>query len=108
MTPEEREAVSSYDVLLRSNLQIIRFPCKIFNHNFERAVFDTDGLWPDAKVLWMWGDESVDDYILGAQLACQRLREPVDEQSAKMRREIEVVRIEGGNHFVSRIWAVWM
>lgn len=97
MSPEEFASVT-HPAALRSYLQLGQLTKEKLAENFQKAVFDTGGLWPDVDVLCLWCDMSVDVCVSAARYIRDRCRE---EGSASTARKVSIVKVPGANHFVS-------
>lgn len=101
MSKEEVDSSKDGDALVRSSLPILRSSPAVFRQNFERALFDTEGVLPSVKVVVAWCDESMGDSVWAAKLINDQLK--AEQPKGKIRRDITMHRMEGANHFVSTV-----
>ena len=96
---EEINSFKDVDALVHSGIPILASNLDVFQENFERALFDTEGLFPGVKVVVAWGDESMDDAVWTAKLVNDRVKS--EQPEGKVRRNVALYRMEGANHVVS-------
>lgn len=99
MSSAELESAKDRAALLRSSLPLLRSNSENFRLNFEKALFDTDGVLPSVNVVVAWCDETMGDAVFAAKIIHDRLK--AEQPAGKVRRDIEMYRLEGMNHFVS-------
>lgn len=97
MSAEEFESVT-HPAALRSYLQLGQLTKEKLAENFQKAVFDTGGLWPDVDILCLWCDMSVSVCVSAARYIRDRYR---NEGSSPTARKVNIVKVPGANHFVS-------
>ena len=99
MTNEELDSAKDRDALVRSSLPILRSSPEIYRRNFERALFNTEGVLPTVPVVIAWCDETMGDAVWASKLINDRFKEKLPEGNT--RRDITMYRLEGANHIVS-------
>ncbi|KIP07103.1 hypothetical protein PHLGIDRAFT_35631 [Phlebiopsis gigantea 11061_1 CR5-6] len=97
MSSAELESAKDRAALLRSSLPLLRSNSENFRLNFEKALFDTDGVLPSVNVVVAWCDETMGDAVFAAKIIHDRLK--AEQPAGKVRRNIEMYRLEGMNHF---------
>ena len=86
------------EVLERSSSTLLKVPRDIIHANFRRALVETNGLWPNVKVLLVWADQSMHDCVWAAKSIFD-----IAAQDRPWGRKIEIERLSGANHFVSSL-----
>lgn len=98
MSPEELESLIDRETLERSSWLLLRVAREVLRENVLHSLLDTGGVWPDVKVLLVWCDETMHDCVWAAKTIVELARGPGAEK-----RQVDVERITGGNHFVSAL-----
>ena len=104
--PTELEALLDRGALVRSSSALFRVAREVLHANFRRALLDTDGVWPRVKVLLVWCDESMHDCVWAARTIVALTQAPREDGDSGIRREFEVEKLAGANHFVSPVAAL--
>lgn len=100
MTREEIETTAYPSIISRNPTPYTRTAILgVYRPNAHRAMFDTKGAWPKVKVLLLWADMSILYCPWGAKVLSDALAEPAVE--GMQRRDVEIMRLEEANHFVS-------
>ncbi|KIP03868.1 hypothetical protein PHLGIDRAFT_76932 [Phlebiopsis gigantea 11061_1 CR5-6] len=99
MSPAELEALLDRGALMRSSAALFRVARAVLHANFRRALLDTAGVWPRVKVLLVWCDESMHDCLWAAKTIVAFARAPREDGDVGTRREVEVEKLAGANHF---------
>jgi hypothetical protein len=101
ISEDELTRLADPTTLVRSSIPILVITPAVFAANFERALFNTDGILPSVGVVVAWSDESTGDTVFAAKTIWDRV---ASEQPAdKYRRGITFYQFEGGNHVVRAI-----
>ena len=68
MSDIQYKSVMYLGVFTRSYV-ILRFLAhgQTYRSNLQKTLFDTQGIWPDVKALYIWCDMSISDCLLGAK-----------------------------------------
>ena len=98
-TEEELPAVADFTVMERTPDVTWGVLPEIYWENTHRALIDTQGVWPDMKALLMWCDMSTPDIVWAMKTVTDRTLGA--QASGVPTRDVKVVKVEGGNHFVS-------
>ena len=99
MSKDELDGTMDHGVFARSSSILLRVVPEVLYANCLRALVDTEGVWRDVDVLLLWCDESMHDCLWASKFVAELARAPPAE--GKQKRQIEVERLEGANHFVS-------
>ncbi len=103
MSTTELKECTDFGALERSNLSLRFAMPEVYHKNFKRALFDTQGVWPNVKAVVIWGEMSVPDCVWSAKVVRDMLAAQPEEGSTEVRREIHIQNLEGADHFVSII-----
>ncbi len=98
MTRQELESVVCPEVALRVG-HPGHITLSVYGTHARRSLFDTKGLWPRVKAIVLWADMSCAYCPWGAKVLSEQLKEP--RREGEVRRDVEIVRLENANHFVS-------
>jgi hypothetical protein len=98
ISEDELAGLADPTTLVRSSMPILAITPAVFAANFERALFNTDGVLPSVGVIVAWCDETMGDVVVAARTIWNKLasEQPADKQ----RRDIIFYQVEGGNHIV--------
>ncbi len=99
MSSAELESVSDAAAVPRSGLPLLRIKPDIYRRTSERALFDTKGSFKNVRALVVWGDMSVSLCVWAAKRIAERAEAAKTE--GRLGRQVEIVKMEGANHFVS-------
>ena len=98
MTKEELEGVVYPEVAYRVG-HPGHITLSVYGNNARRTFFDTKGKWPKVKAIVLWADMSCAYCPWGAKVLSDQLKE--SPRDGEVRREVEIVKLENANHFVS-------
>ena len=99
MTDNEYKSVVDPTVFNRSYVSLRSLAQgDTYGENLRKALFDTDGIWPDIDVLFLWCNMSVSDCIFGAKHVLDLSKKA--EGNGHIARPVKLVKIPNANHFV--------
>ena len=110
MSLDEFASMTDVGALDRSSQFLIRVNQTIYRRNFERAHwFDSniplnERIWPNLKILVLWCNMDMVDCIWAISHFHRRWKNHLDDINQpgwEKCRNIEFLKFEGGNHFVS-------
>ncbi len=94
--PKEFADITDYEALGRVGPGMVDW--MVYAENVRRALLDTQGHWKNVKAVLTWGTMSFWPTAWGVKGIAELLEVPPDE--GLQRRDIQIVRMEGGNHLV--------
>jgi hypothetical protein len=104
MTKEELASVADFEALRRSSQSMWQVSGEIWRSVTYDALFNTRGTLPCVQVVVLWCDSSMNECVWAAksiEVMAQDIRESKNLSEVTCIRNIDIVRIENGNHFVS-------
>ncbi|KAJ3553765.1 hypothetical protein NM688_g3444 [Phlebia brevispora] len=98
VSPEELDALSSPDVMLRSGRCLYTTQDKVWWDNAEKALCDIDGAFSHVNALLIWCEMGPGPCPLGTKNFMDRVQKASAEGRAA--RHMKVVKMNGANHFI--------
>ena len=95
---EEVEAMTSPEIIPRVGASLA-FHTEVYGECLRRAIFDTKGRWNHLRVVALWPDMTIWPCSLSGKVLADMLVAPHGKNA--IRRPVEMVRMNGVNHFVS-------
>jgi hypothetical protein len=96
----EIDALVAPHILPRIGIAMM-FQPEVYADALDKAVFDTKGQWENLKVVGLWPDMTIWCCSLSGKVMSDMLAEPLTKD--KVRRKVEMVRMNGASHVVSSI-----
>jgi hypothetical protein len=98
MSQPELEAIITPEILPRIGAAL-GFAPEVYSKAFRRAVFDTEGKWKRLRIVAIWPDMTIWTCSLSGKVMADMLA--IAPREGEVRRNVEMVWLEGANHFVS-------
>ena len=98
MTEQQYKSVVHLPMFLQSYPIIRQITKETHGANFQRAIFNTGALWPNVDILCVWCDRTLAQSVWAARCLLGQAQE---EHGSAVVRRVNVVKLTGGNHFVS-------
>lgn len=100
LSKSELDALVAPHILPRIGVAMMFAP-EVYAEALNQAVFDTKGQWENLKMVGLWPDMTIWCCSLSGKVMADMLAEPMTE--GKVRRKVEMVRMNGTNHIVSSL-----
>lgn len=104
--PDELVALSSPESMSRFFVTLGKLDNSVHKKSFRRALGLGDSpadisrdplIWPECKVVLVWCDMTLVDCTIASSAVVKLL----NEERSNVRREVEIEKLSGANHFVS-------
>lgn len=106
MSSDEVKATTDFDVMERSTEAMRLIPRHVYRENVRRALWEPESdsgaqiTFPHLKVLVLWFSMTMGDCVWAVKLLTDRKYQE-DQTHNSRRRDVDIICVEGANHFVS-------
>lgn len=99
LSKSEMGTLTSPEILPRVGVAMA-FNAEVYGESLRRALFDTKGHWSHLRIVALWPDMTIWPCSLSGKVMSDMLESP--RSLGITGRSVEMVRINGVNHFVSK------